>query len=338
MWQQAQKQMADIQIKPIKRPASKKIPSIDEDDVAAAVVNAPPSLSEAAKKALLDKAAKDPTLLADATTNAPSIAVSRDPHCFYPDTYETLDEDMFCSDGDPMKSKDPEVAGLICFVSYKWPDGMTGPFRAQYPKLFCPTGAKEYEDKDGKKKKGLSIMASLGDNYQNDPEIQKFMKFCDRVRNGLIKLAFNKGMGKPHHPTIESLATKFSHMISAPFKKYQDEDQTVLLKIYPPSVKLTINDAANNKSGFYLRMPPSPADPLKKSRNVSIPHTGVEKGMSICPVVQVQWIFRKSSKDPATQQPFYLYNAKSAIFQAVVYPSQSFGSGASASTLSVVSE
>jgi hypothetical protein len=284
----------------------------------------PPVLSDAKKKKLAEASdsfdmadlASAPGLAPGASASAPSLTEERDPHMFYPDTYATFDDEKMVNESEPVKSK--KGTGMMLFISYIWPDGVQKPLLVQAPKLFLPGGIMKFEDKDdsGKVSKVNTVaLCSLGKEWESNPQMVAFRDLCNKIKKGAARLCFNKDLGEPFHKDLEAVESRFGDLIIESIM-YDKQNPNVEVGTYPPSMKLCINTAPNNRSLFVSKLPADPADPTKK-RYAQISVDAIGKGSSIVPMVHFQWTFRKKAKNDAKKDCFS-FNVHATIYQAVV--------------------
>ena len=284
----------------------------------------PSAMSDAKRKKLADAAddfdavSAPPGMAPAAQPSAPSLTEERDTHMFYPENYETFDEERLVCDSEPLKPK--QGSGMMVFFGYIWPDGVQKPLLAQAPKMFLPGGVMRFEDKndDGAVTKIRNVaMCSFGKEWESNPTMVRFRAFCGKIKSACAKLIFKKGLGAPFCTTVEQVEECFSDIVTE--SQMIDKQTNDIIGLYPPCIKLIVNTAPNNRTLLVSRLPPDPADPSKK-RYAQIPLDSVAKGGSIIPMIHAQWVFRAKKKDvrAKTNPEFYLFNIHTSIYQAVI--------------------
>lgn len=310
--------MADDQQQP-----SRKRPLPQADDDEDTVAPPPPKRAAPTPSAALLKAADVAAAVAQAEEDeTPAITEEKDPYMFYPETYASFDTDRLMMDGDPQKSK--LGGGMMMFLKYLWPDGVQKNLCAQAPKMFLPGGINEFRE-EGKTKVNTSCLASLGKEWEANPQMVAFKAFCDQVVRACARLIVNKTMHLPYCPTIEDVIKSFSPICEKSEKEAKD-DPTKMVQ-YAPAIKLAVNTAPNNRSMFVSQVM-SPDGPVF----VRVPHDKVEKGGTIIPMVNFQWMYRKKINNPAK----WSFSVHSSIYQAVVGGASAIGSGMSSRLVVVV--
>lgn len=280
-----------------KRPLPPPKPS-DNDDIAASVIDTPAPVPA-------------PALIDHAKAVAPSVKVERSKYCFYPDNYDQFDENALCAVSEAKPTKEPKVDGMMLFPSYIWPDGKVAPLRAQCPKLLAIGGVKKYVDNDKTK---YSILASFGEKCMDDPELVKFIAFADKVRRGMARLAFNKGMVKYIFNSVDETIAKTNPIVSGFTTKPNKKNKDLPPITYPPAMYFGVSDAPSCKSRFFEKKPPAKDDPTQTSRCVMVSHEFLDKSCCCTVIVQFMWIFKDRRNE---------LNVKAMVHEAVITPAES---------------
>jgi hypothetical protein len=233
------------------------------------------------------------------------LTSTKDPNMFYPESYDTFDPECLVADGDAQNSR--VGGGKILFIKYlSKARGVTHPLCIQAPKVFLPAGISEYPGADGKF--NVSALCSLGREWKSNATMVAFKALCERVQDAIARLILNKNMGEPYCKDVDSARNSI-----VPFtvitEKPDPEDASKLI-VFPPSFKLVINTAANNRTLLVTRM----ADADGTVNYGEISYGMVAKGSAMVPMIHFNWIYRKMRTNPKG----WSYSIHGSAHQAVV--------------------
>ena len=256
----------------------------------------------------------------------PGKPQKKDPNMFYPETYDQFDPECVVSDGEPQMSR--AGGGKMLFLKYAFRErAVTVPLCVQAPKLFMPAGIMEYAG-DGAGKVNTNALCSMGREWEMNPNMVAFKALCEKIQAACIRLLVAKQMGLPYCQKPEDVEKSLAPLISTS-EKASEEEPTKLI-VYPPSFKLVINTAPNNRTLLVTKA--GNADGTVSFEEIS--HHSVVKGSSITPMVHFRWIYRRKRSNPNG----WAFNLHVSAYQAVVEPpSQAMAGGASADKLAVIS-
>jgi hypothetical protein len=217
----------------------------------------------------------------------------KNPNYLYPDMYSRFKEaGCMVIDGEPIASK--MGGGKMVFVKYTNRErGVTHPLAVQAPKLFLPAGILEFTEKDGSVSNKVSINAlcSLGREWKSNPIMVDFNNLCEEIKLECARLIFNKQLGMPYYTKLEEVVAAFTPMIVTTEKASDDDPSKIVT--YPPSIKVVINTATNNKTLLVTRT--TKDDKIEYNQ---ISYHAVTKGSSMIPMIVVNWIYRKKRSMP----------------------------------------
>lgn len=252
------------------------------------------------------------------------MTATKDADKFYPENYDSFDPDCVVADGDPQTSR--VGMGKMLYIKYMNRErGVAVPLCVQAPKLFLPAGIKEYMG-DGNKV-NTNALCSLGREWESNPSMVAFRRICDKIQAACVRLVVNKQLHVPYCQKEEDVSAAFMPIISSSEKESAD-DPTKLI-VYPPSFKLIINTAANNKTLLVTRAINSEG----QTTFGEITHHSVVKGAAMIPMIHFNWIYRRKRSNPNG----WSFSVHAAAYQAVVEPPNSaMPAGANATKLAVV--
>ena len=240
-------------------------------------------------------------------------AAERDPHMFYPDTYDSFDESKLVCEGEPKKAA--VGGGYMFFLSYIWPDGMSKSLCAQAPKMFLPSGVREFTD-EGKTR--TVALASFGRDWEKNEQLVRWRHFTERVEAGIVRIIVAKGLGLPFYTKEEEVRLALTPIVNEAVSEDPNKPG-----IFPPAMRLSVNTSPNNRSMLVTQMPL----PDGTSVYSEVAPASVTRGGTMVPMTQFQWGFRKKKSNPAG----YTYSVHCSVYQAVVEQSAGLGSGATSS-------
>ena len=253
---------------------------------------------------------------------APSITEERDPYMFYPDNYESFNPEKLVCEREPTKSR--IGGGMMMFIAYIWPDGVQKPLCVQAPKMFLPDGVRSFIEEG---KTTHSMLCSLGKDWESNPRSVQFRTLCDQIRRACARVCGAKKLGLPYCKTDEDILGSFGQLVFETVK-YDEKDLSKPPTVFPPSIKMAVNNASNNKSRFVVRLPSDP----NKRRYTDIPFSSISKGNSVIPMIQFQWIFRKKRQNPDG----WAFSLRTCVFEGIIDPVSSSFPTPSTSKLSIV--
>lgn len=137
----------------------------------------------------------------------------------------------------------------------------------------------------------------------------------------------NKSLGQPYAPKEEDVRRSFMPIVASAEKASEEEPSKLI--IFPPSFKLVINTAPNNRTLLVTKMVSPGGAPVYGE----VPHQGVIKGASMIPMINFQWIYRRKRSNPNS----WAFSMHASAFQAIVEPPVTMGvPSSSSSKLTVV--
>jgi hypothetical protein len=229
----------------------------------------------------------------------------KDPNMFYPETYDAFDPDCVVADGDAQNSK--VGGGKMLFIKYMNKSrGVTYPLCVQAPKAFMPAGIMEYKGTDGKI--NVNALCSLGREWEANPIMVGFRRLCDKLQSACARLIMNKGINIPYCATEAAARDSVVPFVSVT-EKADPEDPNKLI-VFPPSYKLVINTAGNNRTLLVTRT----AQPDGSYTFGEVSYQEVSKGATMVPMIQFNWIYRRKRTNPNG----YLFSIHGAAHQGVV--------------------
>jgi hypothetical protein len=260
------------------------------------------------------------------STPTPSISEKRKPHMFYPDMYKEFEGSRLIAEGEPQNSK--VGGGKMMFISYLWPDGVQRPLYVQAPKMILPGGIMVFQGQ-GAEKERTTALCSMGKEWEQNPAMVAYRDLTNNITQACVALIMAKQLHLPYCPTAEDVTNSLSPLIFVS-EKISEEDPSKTI-VYPPSVKLAVNTASNNKSMLVTRVVTSNVGTSRYGYG-QISIGGVAKGSSIIPMQTYNWVYRKKK----TQPTGWAFSVRTSIYQAVIEPPNALGSGIS-DTLAVLS-
>lgn len=286
----------------------------DEDDDGVSPKTQPKKAAPTPTAALLVRQSVD-VGAAIAASDVPAITEEKDKYMFYPENYAQFDPERMAMEGEAQKSK--VGGGMMMFLKYVFPDGVTKNLCVQGPKMFLPAGIKRFEE-DGGSKTAVSALASFGKEWENNPQMVAFKELCAQIVRGCARIAVAKNMAMPYCKNVDEVIAAFAPICEKSQKESKDDPSQIVT--FEPAIKLTVNTAPANRTMLVSQvMTP------EGFVYVKIPHDKVEKGGSIIPMINFQWMYRKKMNNPNR----WSFSMHASIYQAVVGGATAFGSGES---------